>query len=232
MASLLALFDIDGTLLRRAGPAHRDALVFAVREVLRVETRNDNIPLHGMLDPDILLTMMSNAGVARATAVQALPAVFQAAERYYASQPADLRDKACPGVRALLRRLERQGVLIGLVTGNLCRIGWKKLERADLDQYFLFGVFGEMAPTRIELARMAVRHARTRGWANGLAPGFLIGDTPNDVEAGRASGLDTVGVATGLSSFEELRAAGATLVISDLTDPAVRRLLSPPPARR
>jgi ribonucleotide monophosphatase NagD (HAD superfamily) len=88
-----------------------------------------------------------------------------------------------------------------------------------------------MAPTRIELTGMAVRHARTRGWSNGVAPGFLIGDTPNDVEAGRANGLDTIGVATGLSTLEELQAACATLVAPDLTAPSIRRLLSQPNPR-
>ena len=50
----LILFDIDGTLVRRAGPHHRQALVDAVRQVTGVETNTDGIPVHGMLDPDIL----------------------------------------------------------------------------------------------------------------------------------------------------------------------------------
>ncbi len=226
MSALLALFDIDGTLLRRAGPAHRDALVFAVREVLGVQTRNDNIPLHGMLDPDILRRMMANAGVPPERSRRALPEIFRAAERFYAAMPADLRDKLCPGVRSLLTRLRKRGALLGLVTGNLCRIGWKKLERAGLDHYFGFGAFGEMAGTRIELTRMAVAHARARGWTgNGGGRGFLIGDTPNDVEAGRANGLGTIAVATGLSTLEELRASGATLAAPDLRHPGVIKLL-------
>jgi len=225
MAPLLVLCDIDGTLLRRAGSAHRDALVAAVGEVVGVATRNDNIPLHGMLDPDILMQMMANAEVERGRAVKALPAIYHAAERYYASMPADLRGKTCPGVRPLLRRLRRQGAIIGLVTGNLTRIGWKKLERADLDQFFSFGAFGEMARSRTDLVSMAMRHAQVWGWPNGASRGVLIGDTPNDVEAGRANGLDTIAVATGLSSFEELRASGASVVASDLTAPSVGRLL-------
>jgi phosphoglycolate phosphatase len=225
MAPLLVLFDIDGTLLRRAGAAHRDALVAAVHEVLGVETRNDNIAVHGKLDPDILMEMMANAGVRRRRALAALPRIYRAAERYYASRPADLRDKTCPGVRALLQRLQRQGAVLGLVTGNLSRIGWKKLERADLDQFFPFGAFGEMAPSRIELARLALAHARTWGWRNGVSRGVLVGDTPSDVEAGRANGLHTIAVATGLSTLEELYAAAPTLVAQDLTDPAVAGLL-------
>ena len=39
-ARALILFDIDGTLLRRSGPHHRDALVEAVRRVSGLETTN------------------------------------------------------------------------------------------------------------------------------------------------------------------------------------------------
>lgn len=222
---LLALFDIDGTLTRRAGPAHRDALVAAVREVLGVRTRNDNIPLHGMLDPDILMRMMGNAGVEPRRARAALPAIYRAAERYYVTWVTDLRDKTSPGIPSLLQWLKRRGATLALVTGNLARIGWKKLERADLDGYFAFGVFGEMAATRTELVHMAIDHARRRGWTPGNSRGVLIGDTPNDVEAGRAGGLATIGVATGLSTLQELQQSGATLCARDLAHPSVRKLL-------
>ncbi len=224
--SALVLFDIDGTLLRRAGAAHRDALVKAVREVLRVETRNDNIAVHGKLDPDILLEMMANAGVPRRRAVAALPAIYRAAELHYVSKVADLRRKTCPGIPGLLRDLDRRGAMLGLVTGNLTNIGWKKLDRAGLAGYFPFGAFGEMAPTRIKLARLAVRHAEHRGWNHGRSNGVLIGDTPTDVEAGRAHGLSTIAVATGLCSLEELRASGPTLCAPDLAHPSVGAWLS------
>src|SRR5580658_5493841 len=54
----LILFDIDGTLVRRAGPHHRQALVDAIRQVTGLETTNDGIPVHGMLDPDIITSML------------------------------------------------------------------------------------------------------------------------------------------------------------------------------
>ena len=50
----LVLFDIDGTLVRRAGSHHRDALVEGVRRVTGLETTTAGIPVQGMLDPDIL----------------------------------------------------------------------------------------------------------------------------------------------------------------------------------
>lgn len=45
----------------------------------------------------------------------------------------------------------------------------------------------------------------------------LIGDTPADVEGGLATGVRVIAVATGRSSAEDLRAAGAHAVIPDLT---------------
>src|SRR5215475_8967425 len=57
-APALILFDIDGTLLRRAGPHHREALVEAVRKVTGLETTTDNVPVAGMLDRDILRAML------------------------------------------------------------------------------------------------------------------------------------------------------------------------------
>src|SRR5437879_4981832 len=65
-APALVLFDIDGTLIRRAGPHHREALVDAVRQVTGLETTTDHIPVHGMLDPDILSRMLRDAGASPA----------------------------------------------------------------------------------------------------------------------------------------------------------------------
>ena len=44
-APALVLFDLDGTLVRRTGPRHRQALVDAVRRVTGLETSTDHIPV-------------------------------------------------------------------------------------------------------------------------------------------------------------------------------------------
>ena len=79
---------------------------------------------------------------------EAMPGILRAAERYYVRVCPVLEGKHCPGVVPVLERLTRRGVLLGLVTGNLTRIGWRKLERAGLRGYFRFGAFGEMAKNR------------------------------------------------------------------------------------
>ena len=47
-APALVLFDIDGTLIRRAGPHHREALVEAIRRTAHVETTTEGVPVAGI----------------------------------------------------------------------------------------------------------------------------------------------------------------------------------------
>jgi phosphoglycolate phosphatase-like HAD superfamily hydrolase len=218
----LVLFDIDGTLVRRAGSHHRDALVEGVRRVTGLETTTEGIPVQGMLDPDILTIMLRKAGASRAAIRQALPEIQRAAERHYLRVCPEIRGKHCPSVTTVLERLIRRNILLGLVTGNLTRIGWHKLYRADLRQYFRFGSFGEVAPTRAGLARIAIREARSHGWIARDAPISLIGDSPNDVIAARGNGIRSIAVRTGITPPAELAAEGPDFLLGTLRDLRLR----------
>ncbi len=217
-ARALVLFDIDGTLIRRAGPHHREALVFAVRKVTGLETTTGGVPVHGMLDPDILARMMTAAGASRKLIREAMPEIVRVAERHYLRNCPLLLRKTCPGARAALERLARRGAALGLVTGNLTRIGWRKLERAGLRRYFRFGAFGEMARDRAGLVRIAVRRARAEKWIGRGSPVALIGDAPQDVMAAKANGVRAVAVHTGISTPEELLAHGPDFLLKDLRE--------------
>jgi phosphoglycolate phosphatase-like HAD superfamily hydrolase len=212
----LVLFDIDGTLVRRAGPHHREALVHGVRRVTGLETTTDGIPVQGMLDPDIVAAMMREAGARRALVREAMPEILRAAERHYVRVCPVLEGKHCPGVERALERLTRRGTLLGLVTGNLTRIGWRKLERAGLRGYFRFGAFGEMARTRAGLAKIAIGEALRRGWIARGAPVSLIGDAPADILAARANHIRAIAVATGLTAEKELRTHQPDILLKDL----------------
>jgi phosphoglycolate phosphatase-like HAD superfamily hydrolase len=214
----LVLFDIDGTLVRRAGPHHREALVQGVRRVTGLATTTEGIPVQGMLDPDIVREMMGRAGARPAAVRAAMPDVLRAAERYYLRVCPELQGKHCPGVVPLLERLSRRGNLLGLVTGNLTRIGWRKLERAGLRKYFRFGAFAEMARTRAGLARLAVRQARASGWIAPGGPVSLIGDAPQDILAARANGIRAISVQTGITPVAELEALKPDVLLANLRE--------------
>ncbi len=221
----LVLFDIDGTLLRKAGPHHRDALCWAAHRVFGVRATTDGVPVAGMLDRDILTAMLRREGVSLATIRRHMPELVEAAQSVYVRRCPDLHRKVCPGARLLLYRLNRRGVPTGLVTGNLTRIGWRKMERAGLRQYLRFGAFSETAPTRAALVKLAVRHARRNQWVSRNSPVAFIGDHPNDIRAARANGVRAIAVATGIIPAEELREHSPDVLVPDMRSLTIEMLL-------
>ncbi|HXS96732.1 MAG TPA: HAD hydrolase-like protein [Candidatus Limnocylindrales bacterium] len=212
----LVLFDIDGTLVRRAGPHHREALVQGIRSVTGFDSTTEGIPVQGMLDPDIIRIMLRKAGAPPQVARAQMARIQRAAEDYYLRVCPALHDKHCPGVEQLLARLAGERLLLALVTGNLTRIGWRKLNRAGLDGYFHYGAFGEMAKTRAGLAKLAIRTALVQSWIARDAPISLIGDAPPDIQAARENGIRSVAVKTGITPPEELERLKPDVLLDDL----------------
>jgi phosphoglycolate phosphatase len=212
----LVLFDIDGTLIRRAGPHHREALVYAIRRTLGLSTSTDGIPVAGMLDRDIIANMLLRAGLSRRAIARAMPEIVRRAQQIYGRWCPNLERKVCPGARLLLKRLQRHGVPAGLVTGNLTSIGWKKMECAGLREYFRFGAFAEMAKDRAGLVRIAIGEARRQRWIGAAGRISLIGDHPNDVFAARRNRIQSIAVATGVVPAAELATHGPDFLLPDM----------------
>ena len=214
----LVLFDIDGTLTRRAGPHHRQALEDAVLQVAGVPGTTDGIPVHGMLDQVILTLMLRASRVPDAEAIRMLPEVMEAAQAIYLKLDVpDLSDKRCPGVPRILEEMARREIVLALVTGNLTRIAWHKLSRAGIHHHFRFGAFGEMAPTRGDLAKLAIAQACREGLIDTHSKITLIGDAITDVQAARDAGIQSIAVRTGITPHEDLIAAAPDVLLDDLT---------------
>ena len=154
------LFDIDGTVLRKAGPHHRMALEHAATQVTGRLCTTEGVPVAGMLDRDIVRLMLIQAGVAEKRISGWMPAIVGLAQQRYPRICPHLRHRICPGMRPFLSKLQRRGIACGLVTGNLSRIGWHKMRQAGLRRFFQFGAFAEMGKTRSELAALAIAEAR------------------------------------------------------------------------
>ena len=217
MSASLVLFDIDGTLTRGAGPHHRAALEAAILQVTGRPATTQGIPVHGMLDHVILTMMLSACGVSANEAQLVLPQIIEAAQALYQIGVPDLRDKLCPGLPHVLEEMARRDAVLALVTGNLTRIGWHKLSRAGIHQHFRFGAFGEMAPTRGDLAKIAIAQARREGLIDAGSRISLIGDAASDVRAAKYAGVQSIAVRTGISPAGELEAEEPDFLLDDLT---------------
>jgi phosphoglycolate phosphatase len=230
-ARRLVLFDIDGTLLWSDG-AGRRAIHRALIEVFG-ETGPEDHRFDGKTDPQIVRELMRGAGHEDTLIDERMDPLFA---RYVTCLREELQDPAhqavtLPGVLELLDKLAaRDDVTLGLLTGNLVEGARAKLEAVGIDpQMFAVGAYGTDHELRPELPAIAQRRAREMlGLDVHGSQIVIIGDTPADVQCGRAIGARAIGVATGRYSTDELAAHGAVAVFTDLkqTDAVIDAILA------
>ena len=209
----LLLFDIDGTLVGRAGAAHSEALHVALERVHGVDARpaRGSVSPAGRTDGEIARLLLLGAGVSARSIDEGADAVRAACCEAYAELcPADLSDKVLPGVVELLRWCgERPEVQLSLVTGNYEPVGRLKLLRAGIGRHFTAGQggFGSDCEDRAALPGIARRRAGVGGVPHPRERAIVIGDTPRDIACARADGVRVLCVATGPFEVSELSAA-------------------------
>jgi phosphoglycolate phosphatase-like HAD superfamily hydrolase len=130
------------------------------------------------------------------------------------------RKRVLPGVRELLDALSgRDGIVVGLLTGNFAEGARIKLEHFDLWRYSACGAFGDDAADRNELVPIAIDRVRMIcGPAIPPEQVSVIGDTTHDVACARAGGARAIAVATGFDDLATLQASGADVVLTDFSD--------------
>jgi phosphoglycolate phosphatase-like HAD superfamily hydrolase len=202
----------------------------AFEEVFAVAGAFQGIPMAGRTDPWILSDGATAHGIPHDS-----PDLRRFRDVYIRHLVVELekpgaRKGVMPGVRELLDALfERDDVYLALLTGNYEAGARIKLEYFDLWRYFPCGAFGDEAPLRNGLVAKAIaRVAECGGPSYSAADAVVIGDTPLDVACAAFSGARSIAVATGSHTVEDLRAAGADVVMQDLSDTdAVLRALIP-----
>jgi phosphoglycolate phosphatase-like HAD superfamily hydrolase len=125
------------------------------------------------------------------------------------------------GAAAALERLAGAGVVQSVLTGNLQPIARIKLDLLGLSRFLDLdvGAYGSDHHRRAELAPLAAARAQRRyGRPFGGADVVVIGDTPNDIDCGRAAGARTIAVATGPFAADALRAHAPDVVLPSLAD--------------
>jgi phosphoglycolate phosphatase-like HAD superfamily hydrolase len=111
-----------------------------------------------------------------------------------------------------------------VLTGNIRTVAEVKLSALGLREALdlCIGAYGDDHEVRAELVHVARRraaavHGRQPTDFAGSAT-VVIGDTPLDVEAALATDARAIGIASGRYSVADLAAAGADMVLPDLTD--------------
>jgi phosphoglycolate phosphatase-like HAD superfamily hydrolase len=215
----LVLWDIDGTLVNAAGFGWRMA-ERAFAEVCGAPLAV-SVALAGRTDRAIYLEALAANG----RDDRDLAALCQAIGTLAEANRDDIRaggGRALPGALAAITALAAQpDVVQSVLTGNTRSLGLVKLGAFGLLEHLEVEVaaFGDDHIDRADLVGVARELYRARDGAGPAPRVVLIGDTPLDVAAARDSGAGIVAVATGHFTADELEAAGAPVVLPDLTDP-------------
>ena len=214
-SALLLLFDIDGTLVRRAGAAHADALREAIHEVhgVNVTRPRGSISPAGRTDGEIARLLLLDAGVsARAIDERADEVRERCCANYARMCPPDLSDMLVPGIADLVAWLAaRDDVKLSLVTGNFEPVARLKLKRAGIGRHFPSGQggFGSDSEDRAALPAIARRRAGQDHVSHPRSRTIVIGDTPRDIACARADDLRCFAVTSGPHAAEDLTGADA-----------------------
>ena len=184
--ALLALVDVDGTLLLSDDPVAGEAFIGALRDCYPVEPPPDAVARTdhpGQTAQRIARLVLRNEGLADARVDEHLKAwCARFAERYVEllTEADTSRWQAAPGAAEALTRLQEGGVRLALLTGNPEAMARARMERLGLAAFFPEGqgAFGCDAEERVEL----------------LAIAREIGDTPGDVESAHAAGVRAIHV--------------------------------------
>jgi len=213
----LFLFDIDGTLITSGG-AGEGALKDAMKSRFGVEEDLEGIVLAGSTDARIAAELLGKAGIAHTpeNAAALLDEYLHHLPRRLASH----NGRILPGIVELLEALAaRPDCVLALLTGNVVRGAEIKLTHFGVWHHFEFGAFSDDHHDRNELGKFARARATDRhGIEFPPEKIYVIGDTPRDIECGRAIGARTVAIATGIYGEEALAGHRPDFLFKDFSE--------------
>lgn len=206
MATKLAIFDLDGTLLNTIGD-----LAEAANHMLALR----NLPQH---DYPTYCTFVGN-GIMRLVE-RALPESLRTPETVAAARRdfldyylAHIDEKTAPyaGVSALLAALQERGVRLA-VASNKFQAGTEKLVQTFFPEIRFEAVFGQRPEVPLKPDPAVVEEILAR---TGVAREevLYVGDSAVDIQTAHAAGVRAIGVSWGFRSREELEKASADRII-------------------
>ncbi len=215
MNNTLVLFDIDETLID-AGRAGTRSLNISFNELFDIEDAFKDIKMAGMTDIQIMKEALKIHSLSNNNGeVDALKS------KYLENLSKEINNPwktIKPGVPEILDSLTGTSIAMGLLTGNLEAGANIKLGSFDLMKFFSEGAFGSDHEDRNSLLPIAIDKFSKIGISTVPEKSVVIGDTPRDVTCAKIHNAHAIGVATGPYSVDDLKEAGADLVLEDLSD--------------
>ncbi|MEV0370590.1 HAD hydrolase-like protein [Streptomyces sp. NPDC050636] len=217
----LILWDIDRTLLY-VGDIDRQVYRETFAEV--VGRPAERLPARGtgVTMPLAIRSLLLDNGVPETTVPELLPRMVELLPKRLAAHSEDLRHQGVlmPGAVAALQAVHDHPRWVPTaVTGNLKLNALLKLAAFDLDGYLdtEIGGFASDDDHRPALVGIAQRRAQAKhGTVFTRSNTVIIGDSLEDVRTGLEGGASVLGVPSGKTSAQDLKEAGADVVLESL----------------
>lgn len=201
------MFDVDGTLIdSQAGIVSAMSEAYA-RHGLAAPNRSAILSVVGLSVAEAVAELSSKTPDHPREAIgHAFKTIFREAQAH-APDEAGLY----PGAREIIEALKaRDGVLLGLATGNSRRGVERFLDRFGFRGVFATTQCADEAPSKPHPAMLLQAAAETGARPEEVA---MVGDTSFDMGMARAAGAQAIGVSWGYHPPDRLLAAGAERVL-------------------
>ncbi len=199
------VFDLDGTLTDSA-PGIMASTRYAL-ETMRLPVPPETV-MRSFLGPPLAESFMRCCGMSKEQAVEV---TGHYRERYHAT--GWLENQVYPGIRPLLSALRQAGARLSVATGKPQEASIKILEHFGLAGFF-DSIIGPQANDYLVSKRDMISLS-LEGF-QGRA--VMIGDRDIDIYGARQVGIDSIGVAYGYGSREELGNAQPAALVSSVDE--------------
>ncbi len=203
------LFDLDGTL---TDPA--EGITKSVQYALKhfgIE-EEDLEKLQPFIGPPLVESFMDFYGFSEEQAHEAVTYY-----REYFKPKGIFENEVYKGIPELLEELTQAGKTLILATSKPIVFAEQILEHFDLRQYFEFIGGSDIEQTRAKKSEI-LQYILEECQLVDLTELVMVGDRKHDIIGAKQFGIDTVGVLYGYGSEEELKEAGADVLVDSVRE--------------
>jgi phosphoglycolate phosphatase-like HAD superfamily hydrolase len=218
----LLIWDIDGTLLS-CGNAGKISLNKTFKDCFGIENAFDGIEMAGKLDMNILKNVIRKNKIVEYNMNDIL---YKYGSNLKEQLKSNSNFKILPNIKKNLQNLQKDNRIYNVVATGNSEIGSiVKLRKAKMLEYFKVGSYGNSFETRACLVKNAINIAKfTYDIDFSDKDIYMIGDTPDDIMAGKDNNVKTIALATGGYSYNILEEIKPDYLFEKLPDDLINIL--------
>lgn len=121
------------------------------------------------------------------------------------------RSRAFPGIIELIKKLKQNGAFVAVITGDFSETIFPEIKEYDLENIFDEVVIDALDKNKALNDLIKKYNIRPE-------KAFFVGDTNQEIEAGKQAGVKTIAVTWGSSSAEKLKAENPDFIVNSIVE--------------